>query len=38
MHLQALTNARDNLSRHGCYSGEYDQEISETRGYVAQVC
>ena len=36
--LRMLTFTKDNLSRHGCYSGEYDQVISETRNYIAQAC
>ena len=36
--LKALTYAKDNLSRHGCYSGEYDQAIAKTRNYNASVC
>ena len=36
--LRMLTYAKNNLSRNGCYSGEYDQTISETRNYIAQVC
>lgn len=36
--LRILTYAKDNLSRNGCYSGEYDQVISKTRNYITQVC
>ena len=36
--LRMLTYAKDNLSRHQCYSGEYDQVIAETRNYIIQVC
>ena len=36
--LRILTYAKDNLSRHGCYSGEYDSVISKTQNYVTQVC
>ena len=36
--LRMLTYAKDNLARHGCYSGEYDQVISETQIYITRTC
>ena len=36
--LRMLTYAKDNLSRHGCYSGEHDRNIAEARNYIGKVC
>lgn len=36
--LRMLDYFKSSLSAHGCYGGEYDQSISETRNYIAEVC
>ena len=36
--LRVLTYAKNNLSRHACYGGEYDQSIAEYKSYITRYC
>lgn len=36
--LRVQTYAKNNLSRHACYGGEYDQSIAEYKSYITRYC